>query len=131
MPTGTTIPRSIHHQNKSPLGPLPRNKTIHQDSNTFFSRLNILALIFQTQSRGTHPTSQTSLTRGKKKPSTTSESRKSKKKLMSGGGGGGVLGEGGLRHFFFQTQHVLHNFPDTKYPSYIKNLYDKQKNKII
>ena len=31
LPTGTTIPRTIPHQDKSPLGPLPWNKTIHQD----------------------------------------------------------------------------------------------------
>ena len=31
LPTGTTIPRTIPHQDNSPLGPLPWNKTIHQD----------------------------------------------------------------------------------------------------
>ena len=31
LPTRTTIPRTIPHQDNSPLGPLPRNKTTHQD----------------------------------------------------------------------------------------------------
>ena len=31
LPTGTMIPRTIPHQNNSPLGPLPQNKTTHQD----------------------------------------------------------------------------------------------------
>ena len=33
LPTRTTIPRTIPHQDNSPLGPLPRNKTTHQDQN--------------------------------------------------------------------------------------------------
>ena len=32
LPTRTTIPRTIPHQDNSPLGPLPWNKTTHQDS---------------------------------------------------------------------------------------------------
>ena len=32
--------------------------------------------------------------------------------------------------FIFPTQHFLLNFPDTKYPSYITNLYDKEKKKL-
>ena len=31
LPTGTTIPRTIPHQDDCPRGPLPRNKTTHQD----------------------------------------------------------------------------------------------------
>ena len=31
LPTGNTIPRTLPHQDNSPLGPLPRNKTTHQD----------------------------------------------------------------------------------------------------
>ena len=31
LPTGTTVPRTIPHQDNSPLGPLPRNKATHED----------------------------------------------------------------------------------------------------
>ena len=35
MPTRTTIRRTIPHQDNSPLGPLPQNKTTHQDQNMY------------------------------------------------------------------------------------------------
>ena len=35
LPTRTTIPRTIPHQDNSPVGPLPRNKTTHQDQNLY------------------------------------------------------------------------------------------------
>ena len=35
LPTRTTIPRTISHQDNSPLGPLPWNKTTHQDQNLY------------------------------------------------------------------------------------------------
>ena len=40
LPTRTTIPRTIPHQDNSPLGPLPRNKTTHQDQNLYGGELS-------------------------------------------------------------------------------------------
>ena len=40
LPTRTTIPRAIPHQDNSPLGPLPRNKTTHQDQNLYGRELS-------------------------------------------------------------------------------------------
>ena len=40
LPTRTTIPRTIPHQDNSPLGPLPRNKTTHQDQNLYSGELS-------------------------------------------------------------------------------------------
>ena len=40
LPTRTTIPRTIPHQDNSPLGPLPRNKTNHQDQNLYGGELS-------------------------------------------------------------------------------------------
>ena len=40
MPTRTTIPRTIPHQDNSPLGPLPRNKTTHQDQDLYGGELS-------------------------------------------------------------------------------------------
>ena len=40
QPTGTTIPRSISNQDNSPLGPLPQNKTTHQDQNLYDEELS-------------------------------------------------------------------------------------------
>ena len=40
LPTGTTIPRTIPHQDNSPLGPLPQNKTTHQDQNMYCGELS-------------------------------------------------------------------------------------------
>ena len=40
LPTRTTMPRTIPHQDNSPLGPLPRNKTTHQDQNLYGGELS-------------------------------------------------------------------------------------------
>ena len=41
LPTRTTIPRTIPHQDNShALGPLPRNKTTHQDQNLYGGELS-------------------------------------------------------------------------------------------
>ena len=40
LPTGTTIPRTNPHQDNSPLGPLPRNKTTHQDQYQYGGELS-------------------------------------------------------------------------------------------
>ena len=40
LPTRTTIPRTIPHQDNPPLGPLPRNKTTHQDQNLYGEELS-------------------------------------------------------------------------------------------
>ena len=40
LPTRTTIPRTLPHQDNSPLGPLPRNKTTHQDQNLYGGELS-------------------------------------------------------------------------------------------
>ena len=40
LPTRTTIPRTIPHQDNSPLGPLPWNKTTHQDQNLYGGELS-------------------------------------------------------------------------------------------
>ena len=48
LPTGTTIPRTIAHQDNSPLGPLPRNKTTHQDQYMYGGELSWWGVV-QTQ----------------------------------------------------------------------------------
>ena len=40
FPTGTTIPRTIPHQDNSLLGPLPRNKATHQDQYLYGGELS-------------------------------------------------------------------------------------------
>ena len=40
LPTRTAIPRNIPHQDNAPLGPLPRNKTTHQDQNLYGGELS-------------------------------------------------------------------------------------------
>ena len=45
LPTRTTIPRTIPHQDNSPLGPLPRNKTTHQDQNLYGGELSSWGVI--------------------------------------------------------------------------------------
>ena len=48
LPTGTTIPRTIPHQDNSPLGPLPQNKTTHQDQNLYGWELSGYAPLIYT-----------------------------------------------------------------------------------
>ena len=40
LPTGTTIPRTIPHQDNSPLGPLPRKKATHEDQYMYSGELS-------------------------------------------------------------------------------------------
>ena len=58
LPTRTTIHRTIPHQDNSPLGPLPRNKTTHQDQNLYGGELSSWGVVrirgkwFDANSRG-------------------------------------------------------------------------------
>ena len=69
---------------------------------------HILGLIFQTQSRGTHPTSQSCMTSKKKRKKRRPQQRLSRTEISSRAGGGG----GGTPKFVSRLNiHFLLNFP--------------------